>query len=202
MTLPTSSTGTPKKRRGPATRKKILQESLSLFARKGFDATSVRDISQAVGVSDAALYRHFPSKENIAAELFSHHFGALARVIREAGADQTNFPALIEKLTGILCELHDQSPDVFAFILLNQHEHLRFVNDDGNVVAEIAAIMNAASARGDIAIADGELAAAMALGVAVQPAVFKLYGRLPGPLSDRKAVISRAISAALGVRDT
>ena len=202
MTTPASPTSKPARRRGPATREKILQESLAHFARKGFDATSVRDISQAVGVSDAALYRHFPSKEAIAAELFRHHFGELARAIREAGASASNFSSLIETLTGILCTLHDSSPDVFAFILLNQHEHLRFVGDDGNVVAEIAAIMTAASARGDIAIADGELAAAIALGAAVQPAVFKLYGRLPGPLIDRQPVISRAIIAALGVRNT
>ena len=38
-----------------------------------------------------------------------------------------------------------------------------------------------------------------ALGAVLQPAVFKLYGRLPGPLSDRAEDLTRAALATLGL---
>ena len=38
---------------------------MKLFAEKGYDATSVDDITQAVGVAKGTLYYHFSSKEEI-----------------------------------------------------------------------------------------------------------------------------------------
>lgn len=42
--------------------KKILDEARSLFARKGYDGTSVDSIMKAVGMSKGAMYWHFPGK--------------------------------------------------------------------------------------------------------------------------------------------
>ncbi len=54
-----------KLRRGPLTRKQILDASLKLFSDKGFVRTSVRDIAQAAGITDAAIYYHFASKRDL-----------------------------------------------------------------------------------------------------------------------------------------
>jgi AcrR family transcriptional regulator len=54
-----------KVRRGPFTRKQILDASLKLFSEKGFARTSVRDIAQAAGITDAAIYYHFDSKRDL-----------------------------------------------------------------------------------------------------------------------------------------
>lgn len=47
------------------TKKKILEVSLELFAQKGFDGVSVREIAMAVGVRESALYKHYKNKEDI-----------------------------------------------------------------------------------------------------------------------------------------
>jgi AcrR family transcriptional regulator len=52
-------------RRGPLTRKQILDASLRLFSERGFARTSVRDIAQAAGITDAAIYYHFNSKRDL-----------------------------------------------------------------------------------------------------------------------------------------
>jgi len=44
-------------------RKTIIKEAKTLFAKKGFNGVSVDEIVNAVGVSPAVLYKHFPSKE-------------------------------------------------------------------------------------------------------------------------------------------
>ena len=47
------------------TKERILLASLDLFARKGYEATSVSDIAGALGITKGALYRHFESKRAI-----------------------------------------------------------------------------------------------------------------------------------------
>ena len=47
----------------------ILDTGTTLFAQKGYDATSMRDIATAAGVSKALLYHHFASKEDIYARI-------------------------------------------------------------------------------------------------------------------------------------
>ena len=59
------SARTRKVRRGPLTRKQILDASLKLFSEKGFARTSVRDIAQVAGITDAAIYYHFASKRDL-----------------------------------------------------------------------------------------------------------------------------------------
>jgi AcrR family transcriptional regulator len=53
-------TTTPK---GEATRQRALEAALALFRRKGFEATTMRDIAKAAGLSLGAAYHYFPSKD-------------------------------------------------------------------------------------------------------------------------------------------
>ena len=108
------------------------------------------------------------------------------------------FSRTAHELVSLFCRLFDDEPDVFAFILLNQHAHLRFVTEDGNAVEELRKIMRRAIERGEIAMTDPDLAAATALGAVLQPAVFKLYGRLPGPLSARAHEMAGAAARSVG----
>jgi AcrR family transcriptional regulator len=65
--------GSPKARRGrppkgeaaTPTRERIVLAAIAGFAARGYSGTSVRDIAAAVGISEAAIYRHFPGKEAV-----------------------------------------------------------------------------------------------------------------------------------------
>jgi AcrR family transcriptional regulator len=190
----------PRARNAKATRARIEAEALRLFAAKGVDGTTIRDLAQAVGVADAALYRYYASKEEIAGGLFLAHYGALAKAIAEIGARDNGFMAKVTALVELLCGLFDDQPDVFSFILLNQHAHLRYVSDEANAVIALRRIMSEAYQAGHIGLDDADLAAAMALGAVLQPCVFKLYGRLPGPMRDRAAALTVAALRVLDFR--
>ncbi|MBB4931253.1 AcrR family transcriptional regulator [Lipingzhangella halophila] len=47
----------------------ILTSAVLCFSRKGFHATTTRDITAAIGLSPGALYVHFPSKEDVLFEI-------------------------------------------------------------------------------------------------------------------------------------
>lgn len=188
-------------RDGSRTRERIGAEALALFAEKGVDGTSVRDIAQAVGVAEGALYRHFRSKDEIAREIFLTHYAALAQDVLALGRTQEPFPARIGALVRRFTGLFDESPALFAFLLVNQHRHLGTVpaEPEANPVAAIGLILSEAMERGEIAPGHPALLAAMALGLVVQPAVFRIYGRLQGPLDALAPAITEAALAVLRV---
>ncbi|MEN9779646.1 MAG: TetR/AcrR family transcriptional regulator [Burkholderiaceae bacterium] len=55
----------------------IVQSVNRLLAEKGFDAMTVDEVAASVGIAKASLYKHFPSKEDLAA-------AAMVRVMRRA----------------------------------------------------------------------------------------------------------------------
>ena len=50
-------------------REQILQQAAELFAARGFHGVSMTDLGAAVGISGPALYKHFPSKESMLADM-------------------------------------------------------------------------------------------------------------------------------------
>jgi AcrR family transcriptional regulator len=66
------------------TKQRILDVALDLFTEQGYDGTSLRQIAEQLGVTKAALYYHFESKEDIlmALHMRIHEFGrdALLRI--------------------------------------------------------------------------------------------------------------------------
>ena len=50
-------------------RKAIVAAAVPLFARKGFAGTTTRELAEAAGISEALLFRHFPSKQLLYREI-------------------------------------------------------------------------------------------------------------------------------------
>jgi AcrR family transcriptional regulator len=52
-------------------RKAIVEAAVPLFARTGFAGTTTRELAAAAGVSEALLFRHFPSKQSLYREILA-----------------------------------------------------------------------------------------------------------------------------------
>jgi AcrR family transcriptional regulator len=88
----------------PDTRQRILDVALDLFIEQGFDGTSLRQIAEQLGVTKAALYYHFESKDDIlmALHLRLHEFG------RESLRRMGEGPVNLELWGELLDEIVDQ----------------------------------------------------------------------------------------------
>lgn len=64
-----------------ATKRRILDTAVELFAQRGFSGASVRDITKLVGIKESSLYKHFTSKESILEMLFIHFRREFAKII-------------------------------------------------------------------------------------------------------------------------
>jgi AcrR family transcriptional regulator len=79
------------------TRHRILSVALRLFASQGYANTSLRQIADELGVTKAALYFHFKTKEDIVNGILCGYLDGLNALIA-AGAPQTSTPAGREEL--------------------------------------------------------------------------------------------------------
>jgi AcrR family transcriptional regulator len=68
----------------PNTRARIQQVALEMFIEHGYDATSLREISERLGFTKAALYYHFKSKEEIISSLVDDRLAALEDLLEWA----------------------------------------------------------------------------------------------------------------------
>ena len=104
----------------PSQKDKILRAALECFAELGYDATRVRHIADRAEVSEAALYRHYPSLEAVAQELHAGHFARFAAQLQEATAADGDVDTEERLRRAVRMTLADyrRDPPAFTFALL------------------------------------------------------------------------------------
>ena len=123
----------------PTRREQILKEAARLFAERGFHGVGVDEIGAAVGISGPGLYRHFPGKDAMLAELLVGISGQLLtgarRRMQEAdGGDGADGEALLDSLI----EGHiDFALDDRPLITLHDRELDRLRDSDRKLVRQL-----------------------------------------------------------------
>jgi TetR/AcrR family transcriptional repressor of nem operon len=114
--------------KGEQTRRKILEAAAPIFNQRGYEGSSVNDLMEATGLKKGGIYRHFASKEELAAEAFDYTWEAawnarLLHVDEKANG--------IEKLKQLIANFVDyRSPVAGGCPILNT----AIDADDGNPV--------------------------------------------------------------------
>ena len=105
-------------RRGD-TRARIQQVALELFAEQGYERTSLREIAERLGVTKAALYYHFKSKEDIVRSFTEDYFARMDALIawgRDQPPSERSGRELLDRYISIVME----GSEVFRFLERNQ----------------------------------------------------------------------------------
>ena len=175
----------------PRRRDQIKAEALRLFAEHGVDAVSVRDIAAACAMKPSNLYAHFASREALIAEAFHEGYACYGAILAAIAAGPGPFHQRLGHLVREICRLHDEDNIRFRFLVMTQHEFLHHVaRDDGNPVEVICRAVSRAMETGEIPAREPELMAMALIGLIVQPATGRLYGRLSGGLLERADIIA------------
>ncbi len=81
--------GAPARRGRPGyDRDRVLEVAVQLFNEQGYDATSVADLAQRLGLTKSALYHHFASKEELLSVALDQALGGLEAVLAEPAAQR------------------------------------------------------------------------------------------------------------------
>lgn len=114
--------------KGEETRRKIVAEAAPIFNQRGYEGSSLADLMEATGLQKGGIYRHFSSKEELAAEAFDYTWDAAWRTRMLHVSDQASG---IEKLKQLIANFIDhRSPVAGGCPILNTAVDA----DDGNPV--------------------------------------------------------------------
>jgi len=184
------------------TKSRLERAALTLFVARGVAETTTKEIAMAASVAEGTIYRYFPSKEQLALDLFLRHHQGLAEALAEAQRPAKALRAKIEAIVRCYCEWADRDWTLFAYHLLNQHSFLIQVPDGmANPVTVVRDVISQAMKAGEIPRRNVDLAAASAIGVVMQAATYKVYGRFTGDLSDHVRFFADAAWAVLAVKE-
>jgi len=189
----------PAPRRGDDTRARIERAALELFVAEGLAETSIKDIARAAGVSQGALYVHYPSKEALARALFERGFAFAAADLEAAAAAARDVPGQLAGMVRALYERFDADWPLFGFCFRVRHRHAGAVpGGPGNPYTVFRRVIAEAQAAGRIPPRDPDLMAALVTGAIMQPVDIRiLTGAFAGPLADRAPEVAAACARLL-----
>jgi AcrR family transcriptional regulator len=95
-----------RERKKQRTRGALIDAAFTLFDRKGFDATTIDEIADAVDVSPRTFFRYFASKEEVALSLLDEQIDVLVDVLATRPADEPVLTALHQAFVEVVhgCE--------------------------------------------------------------------------------------------------
>ena len=135
-------------------RKNILDAATRLFAKKGFEITTTREISRAAQISNAALYYYFDTKEDILYQILDETITTGLELIKRIG---TSEKTLKKKLSSIL-RMHTRNAVDYNKMKLLVHdqkslspEHKKLLDKkQEDYVGFLIRILNNLKKRGEI----------------------------------------------------
>lgn len=185
----------------PSQKDKILQSAVECFAELGYDATRVRHVAERAGVSEAALYRHFPSMQALAEELYAHHFTAFAAQLDEATAAGPTGERL-RRAVRVTLAVYRAGPAAFTFGVLSTPSFMPGLPPGTRYPIEILEqIIAAGQDQRELRAGQPNLLAAIFLGCILRPIILASLAA-PGALNllsdtQHDQVIEDAALAAL-----
>jgi len=132
----------------PAAARRLLTGAIDAFAERGFQATTTRDIASRAGMSPAALYVHYPSKERLLFEISLYGHRAALDVLRNA--DHGSSPA--DRLRGMISAFTAWHAEHHTIARVVQYELAALTPEH---LAEVAAIRRAISSQVEQVLTDG-----------------------------------------------
>ena len=185
-----------------STRERILQVALELFGRQGYEGTSIRNIADRMGMTKAAIYYHFPSKENLLADILTPAMTRVGQVLATADPVSTSEQrrALVIALVDVVGDVGPQVEVMLSDPAVGAH--LRTLTGDSSLPQKVGEVLlgppqdprEAAGARIRAACAVGCLPAGIGAWRRDNPGATTLD-------DDAKAVLVKTVLAVIEVPD-
>ena len=160
------------------TKRKIFETAMKLFAKKGYDATSVEDITATVGVAKGTLYYHFSSKEEIFNFLVEEGIKLLQNSVDIKTEKHDNYLDKIKAIILIEVKIIFKYEDLIT-ILLSQLWGNEIINQTCkeqvfSYINKIETIVEEGMKKGEIKQGDPKAVAAEIYGLICSGLVYKL----------------------------
>lgn len=146
---------------GHERRASIIRAARNVFVQRGFDATTTRALAEVAGISEALLFKHFPSKQALYAAILQSAFEEQgAKILQRLQAVKPSTEGLVFLVHDLVSHILAGKPDeegreLFRLIirsLLDEGEFTRLAIQGGPAlwVRKVKSCIDAAKAAGDM----------------------------------------------------
>lgn len=182
-------------------RQMIEDVALRLFAERGVADVSTRELADACGIGESALYRHMKSKEELARRVFKAAYLEFSRELRQAiAAGEGDFRAEIMAITGTIYQAFDRDPLLLRFLVLRQHDNIAFLDlGTDNPVLVVQGAVARAVGKKVIPNLEVEHALSITMGIILQALINTVYGRIKTPVAPLAPIMAAAVLRALNI---
>jgi len=169
----------------------IVRAATSLFAKRGVDATSMREIADAAGVREAAIYRYFASKEELSREIFVSWYGWYSRQLREivrgpGGTREKVYGAARLELSAAV-----EHTEAFIYFCENEARFLRSLPASVPRVRDVfIELIRQGQARSEVKAGDVGVLADMLSGALCTVALSLVWRRRRGSMDDQLDLVA------------
>lgn len=170
------------------TKRKIFETSMKLFAEKGYDATSIEDITESVGVAKGTLYYHFTSKEEIFDFLIEEGIKLLQNSVDIKTAKYSNYLDKIKAIVLIQIKIVNKYENLINIILTQlwgkEKRNQKCQKLIYNYIDKIEQIVKEGIKKGQIKDGDAKIIASEIYGLICSTLVYKMREREKFDISD------------------
>ena len=178
-----------------STQEKIIHSAVALFIEHGVAATTTRAIATHACVSEGSIYRYYPSKEEMAWQIFRDYHHHLAEQLSQSINKCRTTELKINALVHCFFNLADEDWLMFRYYLTSQHTHMSKIDSKMLTPYQVISdVVEQGLKLGEINKGDTNMIAAMAMGAVHQVAINKNFGRIQGALLPHKDYIAERIS--------
>ena len=159
------------------TKRKIFETSMKLFAEKGYEATSIEEITATVGVAKGTLYYHFSSKEEIFNFLVDEGIKLLQNSVDIKTAKRNNYIDKVKAIVLIQIKIIAKYEDIITIILSqfwgNEERHKKLQNLVYEYIGQIEKIVKQGIEKGEIKNGDARVIASEIYGLICSTLIYK-----------------------------
>ena len=186
-------------RDGSLTKSKLERCALELFVRQGIASTTIKHIAQAANIAEGTLYRHYPSKEELASSLYINAYKDFSKKLHEALKSASTLKDQLSLICENVSTQYDSDPILFNYLLIAQHCELPKINqEEFSINKYLCDLIDKAVEKKELKQNDPNFYAAIILGILIQAAVARAYKRINRPMVEDSKKLNEALFGALG----
>ena len=196
----------PVRSQATSTREHILDSAVHVMSSRGLARSTTKEIAQAAGLSEAALYRHFTDKSDMFLCVLAERLPQLVGTLQDlpARVGKRTVRTNLEELARVALQFYDQTVPMLAAIfsepeLLARHQEMMRTtdNDPHRATALLATYLRAEQRVGRVRTGvDLEAAATLLIGACVERVLMRRFAGEDGS-AEADARFSRAVVRTL-----
>jgi AcrR family transcriptional regulator len=173
-----------------AGRQCILEQAQQLFFAHGYHGASIRDIVQACGLSNAALYYHFGSKQNLYVEVIRGFVASVVQPVQEAeassGSSRERLTRMVLAFSRFISESQSELHMLLRDLMECEGEEIQHLIPEvtGQILAPFAEVLTDGIAAGEIRAVDVQHTSLLLLGMLNSLAARRMRGPVPETLAE------------------